>query len=57
LEKIKKFLAEKPHTLPAVQRLIDRTVKEPQPVQEGITLQRMAGIVARMDRPPLKPKR
>jgi hypothetical protein len=48
VDKIKKFLAEKPQTARAAQRLVDRTLTEPKPVTEGITLERVADIMARM---------
>ena len=56
MDKIKKFLAEKPQTAKAAQRLIERTVTEPKPVAEGITLERVAGIMARMGKTPTKTK-
>ena len=56
MDKIKKFLAEKPQTAKAAQRLIERTVTEPKPVAEGITLERVAGIMARMGKTPPKTK-
>ena len=56
MDKIKKFLAETPQTARAAQRLVDRTVREPKPVAEGITLERVAGIMARMGKTPPKTK-
>ena len=56
MDKIKKFLAEKPQTAKAAQRLVERTIIEPKPVAEGITLERVAGIVARMGKTSPKTK-
>ena len=44
MDKIKKFLMEKPHTPRAVRRLEDRQVKEPEPAEPEISLDRIAGM-------------
>jgi hypothetical protein len=54
MDKIKKFLMEKPHTPRAVRRLEDRQVKEPEPAEPEISLDRIAGIMGKLGKAPPK---
>jgi hypothetical protein len=54
MDKIKKFLREKPHTPPAVRRLEDRLVKAPPPPEPEISLDRIAGIMGKLGKAPPK---
>lgn len=56
MDKIKKFLVEKPHTPRAVKRLEDRLVKDPAPPEPEISLDRIAGIMGKLGKmPPKRP--
>ena len=54
MDKIKKFLMEKPHTPRAVRRLEDRQVKQPEPAEPEISLDRIAGIMGKLGKAPPK---
>jgi hypothetical protein len=54
MEKIKKFLKEKPHTLRAVRRLEDRQIKDQPPAEPEISLDRIAGIMGKLGKSPPK---
>ncbi len=54
MDKIKKFLSEKPHTPRAVKRLVDRQDKDPVPTEPGLSLDRIAGIMGKLGKAPPK---